>query len=190
MNAKKMIALALAMCCLVLQAQAAEPSPSPIKVRVVNFKKCAENSKLGKQEQTSFEAVKKQMENVLTEKEKVLNDMASKFEDPDYLDGLSPEAETEMKRKFRTLNQEYSQLQQQYIQALQQTNFKIVQKLSEAVSKAASVVAQQNRLDLVVNDETSFFAAPNLDISNEIITIMDQQLEKEASKTSTDTQKK
>ncbi|MBA3957725.1 MAG: OmpH family outer membrane protein [Parachlamydiaceae bacterium] len=164
---------------LIVPVTAAE-APANVKVRVVNFKKCAEHSKLGKQEQASFEAVKKQMETVLSEKEKILNEMATKFEDADFLDSLSPEAETEMKRKFRTLNQEYSQLQQQYIQALQQTNFKIVQKLSEGVAKAATTVAQQLKIDLILNDEFAFFAAPGLDVSNEIIAALDQIFDQEA----------
>lgn len=162
-----------------LNVQALE-SNAPAKVRTVNFKKCVEQSKVGKQEQASFEAIKKQMETVLVEKEKVLNEMAAKFEDPDFLDGLSAEAETELKRKFRALSQEFAQLQQQYVQALQQTNFKIVQKLTTAVSKAATEAAQKQKIDLVVNEENAaFFVSPNLDISSDVVSIMDQHLEKE-----------
>lgn len=155
-------------------ADANMQSNAPLKIRVINFKNCVESSKLGKQEQATFEAMKKQMETVLTEKEKVLNDMAEKFEDEDYLDGLSVEAETEMKRKFRSLNQELTQLQQQYYQALQQTNFKVVQKMTEAVSQASKSVAKRFGLDLIVNDEVSYFANPSLDISSEIVKVMDQ----------------
>ena len=46
---------------------------SSLRIAVVNFKKCVEQSKQGKQEQSSFEAMKKQMESVLAEKEKSLN---------------------------------------------------------------------------------------------------------------------
>jgi outer membrane protein len=149
------------------------------KIRVVNFKACVEKSKLGKQEQTAFEALKKQMENNLSGKEKTLNEMADKFEDQDYLESLTAEAETELKRKFRTLNQEYTQLQNQYLQALQQTNMKVVQRLTEVVSEAASKVAQQKKLDMILNSEACFFAAPNQDISNDIVTVMDDMYEKD-----------
>lgn len=160
-------------------AHDAHSNTAPIKFRVVNFKTCAEQSKMGKQEQVSFEALKKQMENVLLEREKVLNDMAKKFEDEDYLDSLSPEAETEMKRKFRTLNQEYTQLQQQYLQTLQQTNYKVVQKLSDEVSKASDIVAKNSKIDMILNDETVFFASPSLDISAEVVKVMDETFERE-----------
>jgi len=54
-------------------------SAKEIKVGIVNFKECVEGSKLGKQEQDSFDALKKQMETVLEEKEKQLNDLAQKI---------------------------------------------------------------------------------------------------------------
>jgi outer membrane protein len=154
-------------------------NPSNLKIRVLNFKRVAEQSKLGKKEQTSFEALKKQMESVLKEKEKVINEMASKFEDPDYLDSLSAEAETDMKRKFRALNQEFGQLQQQYLQTLQQTNFKVVQNLSEMVAKAATTLAQREKIDMILNDEVGFFVNPSYDVSSQIISILDEMPEQE-----------
>ncbi|MFQ5729127.1 MAG: OmpH family outer membrane protein, partial [Waddliaceae bacterium] len=82
------------------------------KIGLVNFKACVEKSKFGKQEQDNFEALKKQMEGVLEEKEKTLSEISTKFNDPDYLDSLSSEAEAELKHKFRSLNQELAQHQQ------------------------------------------------------------------------------
>ena len=40
-----------------------------MKIAVVNFKACVDQSKLGKEEQSHFEALRKQMENSLEEKE-------------------------------------------------------------------------------------------------------------------------
>ena len=149
------------------------------KVRVLNFKTCVEKSKLGKQEQESFDALKKQMENVLNEKEKTLNEMAEKFEDPDYLDSLSPEAETELKRKFRAISQEASQQQSQYMQTLQQANVKVLDKLDGAIIKASEAVAEKNGYNLVLNEDSTYFYDKNLDISDEVIAVMDENFEKE-----------
>ena len=155
------------------------PSNKPLKIAVVNFKTCVESSKMGKQEQANFESLKKQMESVLEEKEKAINDMATKFNDPDYLDSLSAEAETEIKRKFRAQSQELSGYQNQYMQILQQTNMKVIQKLTQAATDASQKYAQDNKIDIVLNEE-SFYYAPDLDISKEIIALMDKQFEKEA----------
>lgn len=156
------------------------PTNKSVKVTIVNFKTCVEQSKSGKQEQASFDGLKKKMESTLEEKEKTLTEIANKLEDPDYVDSLSPEAETEMKRKFRALNQELSQLQNQYMQALNQTNVKVIQKLNELINKASTTYAQKNNVDAVLNSEGAFYSSPDLDISKEIIVIMDQLFEKEA----------
>lgn len=149
------------------------------KIRYVNFKVCVEKSKIGKQEQAGFETLKKQMETMLSEKEKTLNDMADKLEDPDYLDSLSPEAETELKRKFRSLSQETNQQQSQYLQALQQANFKILEKLDDFISRAAEIVAKKNGYNAIMNDDNTFYYDKDLDISNEMIVSMDELFEKE-----------
>jgi len=188
MKKRFVLALGILGCAaLLMSAAPAAPTTNPsapaankqVRIGVVNFKQCVENSKLGKQEQGNFESLKKQMETVLADKEKTLNDMAEKFNDSDYLDSLSPEAETELKRKFRGLNQEISQQQQQYMQTLQQTNFKVIQKLNEQVTKAASAVAKQENLELVLNEEASFFYGPTLDISSKIIALLDSEFEKD-----------
>ena len=165
--------------CSTLAAAETGAKDASLKIRVINFKTCIEGSKLGKQEQTSFEALKKQMEGVLTEKEKTLNEMAEKFEDPDYLDSLSAEAETELKRKFRTLSQELTQVQGQYYEALKQTNFKVVQQLNEMVTKAAGAIAKTDNVDIILNEEGAFYVNPALDISGKVITVMDDMYEKE-----------
>lgn len=152
----------------------------PIKIAVVNFKTCVEKSKLGQKEQANFDAMKKQMETVLMEKEKALTEIASKFNDIDYLDSLSPEAETELKNKFRTLNQEFNQQQNQFYQALSQTNMKVVQKLTEAITKVSEEVAKKNQIDIVLNEDSGFFVSPKLDISQLIISALDEAFEKES----------
>lgn len=150
--------------------------PASIKIGIVTFKTCVEESKLGKQEQASFETMKNQMESVVDEKEKVLNELAAKLNNPDELDLMSPEAEVELKRKFRSLSQEMGQMQNQFYQTLNQANMKIVQKLSEAVSKASTKVAKDLKIDLVVNDETAFYSSSNIDISSLVVKEMDAQI--------------
>lgn len=151
-----------------------------LKIRFVTFKVCVEKSKVGKEEQSNFESLKKQMETMLSEKEKTLNEMADKINDPDYLDSLSPEAETELKRKFRSLSQELNQQQSQYLQSLQQANFKILERLDDLISKASEIVAKKNGYHVINNDDGTFYYDQDLNVSHEIVTVMDELYEKEA----------
>jgi outer membrane protein len=162
-----------------------------LKVGVVNFRKVVENSKQGKQQQATFEGMKSQMESLLQEKEKSLKEIASKLNDQDYLDGLTPEAENDLKFKYRSLSQEMAQSQQQFLQSLQQANVKIVQMLTEEVSKVAGEVAQAKNLDIVLNEDSAFYAKSALDLSDKVVQKMNENFEREAKKreTVTDAQK-
>lgn len=162
-----------------LQAEESKPSDQQLNIKVVAFKTCVEGSKLGKQEQASFEALKKQMQSVLEGKGKAVDDLEKKERDADYLDSLSPEAETEMKRKLRALKQEWMNLEAQYEQSLNQTYMEVVRRISEAMAKATEIVAKQIKASIVLNDESTFFVSPDLDISKQVIAAMDEAFDKE-----------
>ncbi len=152
-------------------AFSAEPIPS---VGVVNFGTCVSNSKLGQQEQSSFESLKKQMATLLEDTEKQLSELSAKFNDPEYLDGLSPEAEEELKNKFRTLNEELSRYQNQYYQVMNQANMRIIQTISTGINSASEKVAKEKKLNMVVNKDACFFYASALDVTDLIIAEMDK----------------
>ncbi len=110
------------------QQNATKPA---LKVGVANFRKCIEESKKGKQETTSLESMQQQMESSLQDLQKQLTEISAKSNYSDYLDGVTQQAENELKHKYRTIGQEYQMMQQQFVQALQQANMKVVQGLAE-----------------------------------------------------------
>lgn len=149
---------------------------------IVNFGACVSDSKLGKQEQASFESLKKQMTTLLEDTEKQLNDMAAKFNDPEYLDGLSPEAEEDLKTKFRTLNEELGRYQNQYYQVMNQANMRIVQTISGSINAAAEKVASAKKLSMVVNKDACFYYVPGLDITSMVVAEMDKTYAQDSKK--------
>jgi outer membrane protein len=149
---------------------------------VVNFGACVSDSKLGKQEQASFETLKKQMTSLLEETEKQLNEINTQFNDPEYLDGLSQEAESELGMKFEHLKEELSRYQNQYYQVLNQANMRIYQIMSVQINSAAEKVAKDKNLLMVINKEACFSYAPQLDVTNLIISEIDKTFDEEASK--------
>ncbi len=169
-----------------------------LSIGIVNFTNCITDSKLGKQEQASFEALKKQMSSLLEDTEKQLNDITAKFNDSEYLDGLSPEAEEELKNKFRVLNEEMSRYQNQYYQVLNQANMRIIQTLSTSITQASEKVAKDKKLSAVLNKDASFYYTPALDVTSSVVTEMDKNFQMDAKQqsaapapvTETDTTKK
>ena len=89
-------------------------------VGVVNFMTCITDSKYGKSEQEQLENIKKQWSSIIDETEKEMKDLNSKFNDQEYMDSLSPEAEEEMKMKQKTLSEDMMKYQNQLYQILNQ----------------------------------------------------------------------
>lgn len=172
------------------ETQATHVAPLAQHIGVVNFRQCVEQSKMGQNEQKQFDSMRHQMEAILEEKEKKLNEQAAKFNDSEYVDSLSPEAETKAKNDYRTLGQELSQLQSQYYQTLNQTNVKVIQKITDTISAAAKMVAQQHHLDLVMNEESFFYYDPSLDITADVVKALDDIFAKEPSETKTPAEEK
>jgi outer membrane protein len=167
------------------QPQWNSPAGHTLRIGVVNTKKCLEDSRLGKQEQGNFERMKNQMEGVLQDKERSLEEIESKLNDEDYMDSVSTEVESELKRKRRSIRQEGLQLQNQYLQTLQQANIKIVQKITETITKASSQVAQESSysgdgaIDVILTDEACAYFAPHLDVTDRVIAKMNQLFDME-----------
>jgi outer membrane protein len=151
-------------------------------IGIVDFAKCVTDSKPGKQEQSSFEALKNQMTTLLQDTEKQLNDISAKFNDSEYLDGLSPEAEEELKVKFRTLSEEMNRYQNQYYQVLNQANMRVIQTLSGMINTASEKVAKDKRLNVIMNKEACFFFNDKLDVTLLVISEMDKAYEIELKK--------
>lgn len=157
-------------------------------VGVVNFTTCVSDSKLGKQEQSSFESLKKQMSSLLEDTEKQINELAAKFNDPEFLDSLSPEAEEELKNKFRSLNEDLNRYQNQYYQVLQQSNMKVMQTLSNSINTASEKVAKDKKLSLIVNKDACFFNSTALDVTSSVVAEMDKNYDQIAKQDSTSVQ--
>lgn len=176
------VGMAAATACILSASCFAQPSSqagtaNSLRIGVVNTKKCLEESKLGKHELANFEQMKNQMESILQEKEKGLEEIETKLSDDDYMDSISSEAESELKRKRRTLRQEALQLRNQYLQTLQHANIRIVQHLTESINKASAQVAQESQqtshpIDVILNDEACPYYNPSLDLSEKVVAKM------------------
>lgn len=147
--------------------------------RVVNFSSCVMDSKVGKNEQESLEGMQKQMSSLMENTEKELKEIAAKFEDTEYLDSLSPKAEEELKIRFQTLQEDLGRYQSQSYQILNQAKYQILQKMNGFIGKAAEKVAQESKINYVLNKEACFYIRPDLDITNQVVAEMDKAFDLE-----------
>ncbi len=149
------------------------------KVAVVNFTTILLDSKYGKEEQESFETLKGQMTSLISDAETKLNETANKFNDPDYLDSLSPEAEQELKVQFQTLSAELDRYQQQFYQVLNQAYMKMNQSIAAHITTASEKVAKSQHLDYVLNKDACFFYNTDLELTSAVIKNMDVSFDNE-----------
>ncbi len=153
------------------------------KVGIVNMENIFMETKLGKQEQASFETMRKQFATLLEDTEKQLRDLNEKLSDKDTLDGLSPEAEAEMKNKFAQLSDEMNRYQQQYYQFMQQGQHKIMQTVFGGITQASEKLASAKGYTMILNKQACFYSAPTLDVTADMVKEMDKNFEDDAKKT-------
>jgi len=146
-------------------------------IGVVNFATCVTESRAGKKEQANMENMRKQMSSLVEDTEKELREIATRFEDPEYLDSLSPKAEEDLKVKYQTLQEDLGRYQNQFYQVLNHANYQMVQKINNNIAQAAQEVANQRHLDYVINKEACFFARADFDVTESVISEMDKNFE-------------
>ncbi len=149
-------------------------------IGVVDFKAVLEKSKIGKAEQTAFANLRDQMTGIVEKTEKDLEDVVKKLEDADYMDGLSDDAQQELQKKFQTLSQEMGRYQGQYYQILNQAQMRLLQELQTKVSESAKVIAEKQKLSLVLDEEACFYFNEKLEITDAVIKELDTRFDKES----------
>lgn len=147
---------------------------------VANFASCLTESKTGKKEQENLENMRKQMSSLVEDTNKELTEIAAKFEDPEYLDSLSPKAEEDLKAKFESLQQDLGRYQNQFYQVLNHAHYQMMQKVGANIAKASEKVALEKQLDCIVNREHYFYISPDFDVTSSVIAEMDVQYDLES----------
>lgn len=151
-------------------------------IGIVNFSSCITDSKFGKSEQEQMENIKKQYVSLIEETEKELKDLQTKFDDPVFMEGLSPQAEEDQRLKQKTLNEDLYKYQNQLYQIMQQAQYFFYQKMVGNVSKAAEKIAAEKNLDFVLNGEACFYSKPGMNVTDLVIKEMDKRFDEEAQK--------
>jgi outer membrane protein len=148
-------------------------------IGIVNFATCVNESKYGKYEQEQLEGIRQQWVSLIEETNKELQTLSAKFEDKEYMEGLSPQAEQEMKEKYAMLSNDSSKYQNQLYQTLNQANYFFIQKMLQNISKASEKIAADQHLTLVVNKEACFSYNPKMEITTPVVSQMDKNFDQD-----------
>ncbi|MDE3055380.1 MAG: OmpH family outer membrane protein [Verrucomicrobiota bacterium] len=146
---------------------------------VVNFNDCYKDSKLAQHEREGVEMLQTQMGSLIESTQKELKEISAKFEDSEYLDTLSPQAEEELRAKQDGLQERLQSYQEQLYQIMHQAHYQAIYKLRAAVSTAAQKIAHENGFQYVLNQESCFYVDPELNVTTLVITEMDREFDQE-----------
>jgi outer membrane protein len=152
------------------------------KLGVVDFELCATDSKVGKEESSSFNSLQSKAMADMQAMEKERQELAEKLKDQDYLDGLSPEAQGELQQKIQNQQMKMQLAGENYEKTLRQTYQAMEEKLSLNIKTASEKIAQEKKLDMVIPSRFCIYSLPTLNVTADVIKKMDELSEKETSK--------
>lgn len=159
---------------VLLSATIFADSPQQYKIAVVSFNECLQNSKKGQKEQVAFDKLRDQMNSLMEENQKQIQALTEKANDAEYMSGISPEGEEEMRRQFQELHAEMQRYQNQFYQVLGQAQNQMTKEINQAVEDVCQKVAKTRGLQAVVRKEACFFSEDVVDITKVVITELDK----------------
>lgn len=149
------------------------------KIGVVSFANCIQESKYGKQEQSTLKALQNQITSLIEDTEKQLEEVAGQLNNAEYIDTLSPEGEQELKMKFQNYQEDLQRYQQQYYQFINQANYKVMQTMHSHIKNAAKIVSAKLNLDYILDENSVICNNAGVEVTNQIIQELDILFEKE-----------
>lgn len=149
------------------------------KLGVVDFDLCATDSKLGKEESTSFTSLQNKAMADMQAMEKERVELAEKMKDQDYLDGLSPEAQQELQQKMQNQQMKMQLAGENYEKTLRGAYQAMEDKLSTSIKTASEQIAQEKKLDMVIPSRFCIYSIPTLNVTTEVIKKMDELAQKD-----------
>lgn len=154
------------------------------KIGIVSFANCIQESKYGKKEQSTLKGMQNQITSLIKDTEQQLQEIATKLNDPEYIDTLSPEGEQELKIKFQNHQEDLMRYQQQYSEFINQANYRVMQTMFFHVKNAAKIVSERLNLDYVLDENSVICNNAGIEVTNQVIQELDILFEKEENATS------
>lgn len=155
-------------------AEVATTSLASPKIGVVSVRACVDQSKEGHRARDNLENVNKQMSKNLEELSKQIEEVSAKLNDEDSHDSLTPDAEKTLQERLDALMQEHDLKRMQFGQQMNQAQMAAMQQLFDHVSRASESVAGDMGLDLILQEDSSFYFNPKLDITERVIESMNK----------------
>lgn len=175
--------------CLLLTGAA----PALAATGIVNPTSCMEKSKFASAKREEIETFGKELQVKLESLHKEYKEVEDKLKNTEYVDSITPEAEKALENEKAAKAQKLGMAQSEFSQMMQQKQMEFYQALQENIGEASQQIAQEKKLDNIASKDLFFFFDQKLDVTDEVISKMDElfeQKEFEAKKATSELAKK
>lgn len=145
------------------------------KIGVVSFQKIFENSSGGKSVQAKIKSEGQLMEQDLKQKSDEINALKKRLDSGVLEKTAREEQQWELGRKI----DDVKALKKKYDRKIQEMNVKLVQEVQKEVLKIVHDYGKKEGFLLIVEDITAIYAPQQLDITDDIIKIYNEQYAKQ-----------
>ncbi len=142
-------------------------------IGVVNAQPCFTESKPALKTQQLIDSLVEKTNEAIKEFDKKVAEFDAKLNDQHYRDGLTPEADKQLKQGYEKALQDRDTARHQLQQQHSQTHVSLVQDLIAQVNQASEKVAKSKNLTVILSSDAITYFDPSIDQTNEIMKELD-----------------
>ena len=163
----------LTMIAALLMAAAAVPALAQERIGVVNLREAVFSSDAGAEFGDVIQGELKQEQQSIRQLESEAKEMQKRLENDSAM--MNESERKDLQARFEKKVQEYQQRRARFQQAVNQRQQQFLQKSRPAVDSAMNRLLEQHNLDIVIPAEAVIYAKPDLDLTDEMIKLLNQQ---------------
>lgn len=136
---------------------------------VVNAQPCFTESKPALKTQQLIDSLVEKTNDTLKEFDQKVTELDGKLNDQHYLDGLTPEANKQLKQSYEKALQDRETARAQLQQQHSQTHVSLVQDLIAKINLASEKVAKSKNLSIILSSDSITYFDPSIDQTADIM---------------------
>ncbi len=163
----------LTMIAAMLMLAASVPALAQERIGVVNLREAVFSSDAGAEFGDVIKGELEQEQQAIRQLESEAKEMQKRLENDSAM--MNDSEREDLQAEFEQKVQEYQQRRARFQQAVNQRQQQFLQQSRPAVDSAMETLLEQHDLDLVIPAEAVIYAKPDLDLTDEMIELLNQQ---------------
>lgn len=163
----------LTMMAATLMLAASVPALAEERIGVVNLREAVFSSEAGAQFGDVIQGELKQEQQAIRELESEAKEMQDRLESDGAM--MNESEREDLESDFEQKVQEYQQRRGRFQQAVNQRQQQFLQQSRPAVDSAMETLLEQHDVDIVIPAEAVIYAKPDLDLTDEMIELLNEQ---------------